>query len=95
MRYRVYYILSPEKKDMKKRKGYILIVLDMQDTVINLWSTDAYLYTIPRKRITPKLIGMLTKPLYSSTLEKEYLDYLTNSSLVTKEYELLPHNSRK
>ena len=95
MRYRVYHVLSPDKTDMRKRKGYILIVVDMQNSLINLWGTNADFYTIPRKRITFKMIGMLTNPVYSSTLEKEYLDYIIDSSLITKEYELLPHNSSK
>lgn len=93
MRYRVYHAFSPDEKDMKKRKGCILVI---DDSLINLlWGSGTDFYTIPRKRITIKFIGMLTNPLYSKTLVKEYLDDLKNSTSVIKEYELLPHNSSK
>lgn len=93
MRYRVYHVFSFDETDMRKRSGWILI--DMQDLLIELWSVDKDLHTIPRKRITFKIIRMLTNLLCSRKIEMKYLDYIKNSGLVIKEYELLPHNSSK
>lgn len=90
MRYRVYHVFS---FNMKKRRGSILI--DVQDLLIELWSIDKDFHTIPRKRITPRIIGTLTNLLCSRKIEMKYLDYIKNSRLVIKEYELLPHNSSK
>jgi hypothetical protein len=91
MRYRVYHIFSFDREDMKKRRGCILI--DMQNLLIELWSIDKDFNTIPRKRITPRIIGILMDLHCSRKIEMSYLDYIMNSTLVTKEYELLPHNS--
>lgn len=94
MRYRVYHVFSFDETDMKKRRGCILI--DTQNTLVELWSIDKSFYTIPRKRISLKIIiRILTSLQYSRALEKECLNDIKNSTLVIKEYELLPHNSSK
>ena len=94
MRYRVYHVFSCDKTELKERRGYILI--DMQDLLIEPLNGDEGFYLIPRKRITFKIIRALTKLPCSRELAKEYLDYMIKgSALVTKEYELLPHNSSK
>lgn len=95
MRYKVYHVFNFDETDMKKRGEWILIVIDMQNLLIKLWSISANFGPIPRKRITFKIIRILTNLFYSRTLEKKYLDDLKNSTLVIKEYELLPHSSSK
>jgi hypothetical protein len=92
MRYRVYHVFSSDETAMKKRRGYILI--DMQNLLIELWSVED-LNTIPRKRITLRIIRILMDLHCSRKIEMKWLDDIKNSTLVTKEYELLPHNSSK
>ena len=92
MRYRVYHVFSFNEIDMKRR-GYILI--DMQNLLIELWSINKDFHTIPRKRITLRIIGILMDLLCFRKIGMRYLDDLKNSTLVIKEYELLHHNSSK
>ena len=91
MRYRVYHVFSFDETDMKKRRGCILI--DMQNLLIELWSINKNFHTIPRKRITPRIIEILVDLHCFRKIEMKCLDDIRNSALVTKEYELLPHNS--
>ena len=94
MRYRVYHVfISFDETDMKRRRGCILI--DMQNLLIELWDIDKGLNTIPRKRITFRIIKTLMDLHCSRKIEMGNLDYIRDSTLVTKEYELLPHNSNK
>lgn len=90
MRYRVYHVFISFDE---KRRGCILI--DMQNLLIELWSIDKDLNTIPRKRITFRIIKILMDLRCSRKIEMGNLDYIRDSTLVIKEYELLPHNSNK
>ncbi len=89
MRYRVYHVFSFDETDIKKRRGCILI--EMQDLLIELWNINKNFHIIPRKRITPRIIGILVDLYCYRKIEMRYLDSIINT-LVTKEYELLPHN---
>ena len=93
MRYRVYHVFSFDETDMKKNGGCILI--DMQNLLVELWSIDKNFHTIPRKRITLKIIRILKDLRCFRKIKMSYLDYIKNSTLVIKEYELLSHNSNK
>jgi hypothetical protein len=98
MRYRVYHVFSFDGTDMKKRKGCILI--DMQNLLFELWSIDKDFNTIPRKRITFRIIGILMDSRCFRKINISYLDYIRlckewHISNKVKEYELLPHNSNK
>ncbi len=89
MRYRVYHVFSPNEMD---REGWILI--DMQNLLVELWSIDKDFHTIPRKRITSRIIGILKDLHCFRKIKMSYLDYIRNNTVI-KEYELLPHNSSK
>jgi len=93
MRYKVYHVFSFDETDMKKRGGCILI--DMQNLLVELWSVDKDFHTIPRKRITFRIIGILKDLRCFRKIKMGYLNYIKNSTLVIKDYELLSHNSSK
>ena len=93
MRYKVYHVFNFDETDMKKRGECILI--DIQNSLFELWSIDKDFHTIPRKRITLRIIRILMDLQCFRKINMRYLDYIKNFTLVIKEYELLPHNSSK
>ena len=60
--------------------------------LLELWSIDKDFHTIPRKRITIRIIEILMELHCFRKIDMSYLDYIRNRNII-KEYELLPHNS--